>query len=441
MRNSLDTIEADFNNAVAPLDQSLADWVVVSGRGIKLFNDFAQRKSTSTTVGDLGDASSLGACALYKDSAAQIAMTAADAGTAPGSVSCILNKKTLDNSERAASTPGLYDRDQIARTITLISAGSTSFSYTSGTQRETQEYRKDVSGAGYDFSTLSGKTPIGSTASGTLSYAMSGGIVTSATINGDMPARVDANGAALTDRETWSIRYAVTAESGGVSKYAFSGKIDAQKNGASLGAVTVYDTSFVRATSNNDKYRMVEGLLAVGVTAGSSTVKGSLSLSQFSTDRNGNRYLPTNLKFIGSFTNTRSESFDGTITMQALNYKAVDSVAPQSASNFATGSVSFSGKLKASNLKPLTVTFALRNTGYKTTEYNGTYSDDANLISFNGDNSLPRTIYLASSSGISLKWVDGATFLDVFNNNSKVALINVGTKVITYSDGSFETLK
>jgi hypothetical protein len=441
LRNTLDTMQSDFDNAVAPLDQSLADWVVMSGRGIGLFNNFAQKKTSDTSVGNLNSDSALGVCRLYKDSAATTEMLAADSGKRAGSVACVLHKKTVAGSERSTAASGLYNRDQITRGIILVPTGANSFSYTSRTLRETQSYLKNGQGVGYNFVTLAGNTQIGSTASGTVAYTLAGTDVTSATINGFMPARVEDNGAALTDREAWSISYAAKAEAGGVTKYTFSGKVEAQKNGASLGTVSVNDGTYVRAILNGDEQRVTEGSLLIGVKAGTTSVTGTLALSKFSTDRLGNRYLPTVAKFSGNFTNTRGDSFNGTISAQATNYNKIDSVAPQSASNYATGSAAFNGKLTVVGLKPLVVTFSARATGYKKSEFNGTYSDSTNQINFSGNNSLPLKVYLSSSSGVSLTWMDGENYLDVFKNNSKVGLINVGTRIINYTDGSFETLK
>lgn len=441
LRNTLDTMQSDFDAAVAPLDQSLADWLVLSGDGIALFNNFAQKKSSDTTVGNLNDDSALGACRLYKDAAATMPLSAADSGKRPGSVACILNKKTVAGSERSTAASGVYNRDQITRTITLVPGDISNFNYTSRTLRETQSYLKDSRGVGYNFATLDGNTAIGGTATGSVSYILAGASVISASINGYMPARVGDNGTALTDREAWNISYTARPEGGGITKYSFSGKVDAQKSGASLGAVTVNDGSYVRASFTGGDRRMTEGSLSIGVKAGSSAVTGTLALSKFSTDRHGNRYLPTLAKFTGNFTNTKGDSFDGAISAELTNYKKVDSVAPQSAANYATGSASFSGKLKVAGLKPLAVTFAARATGYKKSEFNGTYSDSTNQINFSGDNSLPLKVALSSSSGVKLTWVDGANYLDVFKNNSKVGLINVGTRIINYTDGSFETLK
>jgi hypothetical protein len=425
LRNTLDTMQADFDAAVAPLDQSLADWVVVSGNGIELFNNFAQKKTTDTTVGNLNDDSTLGACRLYKDAAATTPMIAADSGKRPGSVACALNRKTVAGSERSTAASGVYNRDQITRVITLVPTGTTSFSYTSRTLRETQSYLKNNKGVGYNFIPLAGSTLIGSAVTGSVSYTLAGTTVTSATINGYMPARVEDNGTALTDREAWSISYAAKAESGGVTKYTFSGKVDAEKNGASVGAVTVNEGTYVRAIVSGGEHRITEGSLSVGVKAGSSSVTGTLALAKFS----------------GNFTNSKGDSFNGTLSAQATNYNKIDSVAPQSASNYATGSAAFSGKLIVVGLKPLVVTFAARATGYKKSEFNGTYSDSTNQINFSGDNSLPLKVALSSSSGIKLTWVDGESFLPVYKNNTKVGLINVGTSIINYADGSFETLK
>jgi hypothetical protein len=441
LRNVLDTMQSDFDAAVSPLDQGLADWVVVAGRGIQLFNNFAQRKSSDTTVGNLNDDSTLGACRLYKDAAATIPAVAADVGKRPGSVACVLNKKTVAGSERSTAASGVFNRDQITRGITLVPSGTNAFSYTSRTLRETQSYLKDGKGVGYNYATLAGNTLIGSAATGTVAYTLAGTDVTSATISGFMPARVEDNGTALTDREAWNISYAVKAESGGVTKYTFSGKVDAQKNGASLGTVTVNDGTYVRAILAGGEERMTEGSLSIGVKAGTTTVTGTLALSKFSTDRNGNRYLPTVAKFTGNFTNTKGDSFNGTLSAQATNYNKVDSVAPQSASNYATGSAAFNGKLTVVGLKPLVVTFSARATGYKKTEFNGTYSDSTNQINFSGNNNLPQKILLSSSSGVSLTWVDGESYLPVYKNNTQVGLINVGTHIINYTDGSFETFK
>ncbi len=438
LRHSIDTMKADFDNAVAPLDQSLVDWVELSGRGIKLFNNFVDHKSRLTTVTDGSGEAALGSCTLFKDDAGLVAMTSSDVlRVLPRSVGCTMTAKTVPHTERTVGT-NLYSRDQINRVITLTSNGSSAFSYTAKTQRLTQQYKKTAQGTSYAFTTQSSKV-IGSVANGTIAYTLNGDAVTSAAIGGYMPGRTDADGIAITDREAWDVKFSITPESGGVNKYALSGSIDAQKGGVSLGAVVLRNTSFVRAISSDGDYRVLEAKLAVGVTAGSSAVDGVLYLNQFGTDKYGNSYAPAYAQFSGEFTNTRGESFKGVITAEVLNYKNVDSLAPSSPSNFTTDSMAFSGTLKISQRPALTVTFAKRSTGYQSDEFNASYNDGSNVISFDGNNSLPRALNISSATGINVKWVEGATFLDVFKNNTKAALLNLKTKTINYADGSFET--
>jgi len=269
---------------------------------------------------------------------------------------------------------------------------------------------------------------------------MNGNTVTSALIEGTMPARTDASGVVLTDYETWRIKTSTTAEAGGINNYAFSGTVSAVKNGTTLGSVKIADTSFFRASNSGGTYRVTEGKLDIEIATASSTVNGTLYLSKFDTDKHGNRYLPNYAQFTGSFTNSRSENFNGVITAEASNYKNYDSAVTLSATNFVLANASFKGSLKIVSRPTLAVTFAARTTGYRINEFNATYNDGTNAISFDGDNSLPRTIHIASATGVTVTLVDGAKYLDVYKNNGKTALINTGTRMINYIDGSFETL-
>lgn len=437
LRNSLNALKTDFDTALSPLDQNLADWIVVSSSGIKLYDDFVQKKSTAVRVKDGQPWAPLGSCTLYKDAAATVAMTSRD--DSPKSVSCTMNDTIVAGSERKSASSGLYTRVVIGRSITLAPAASGSFAYTTQTQRFTQEYRKDQYGL-YDFRNLSGQTLIGSAARGTIGYKMNGDLVATVLIDGTLPARTNAVGAVLTDYETWHITAATTVEAGGITSYALSGTVGAFKNGTALGTVKLADTSFVRAAVSGDTFRVVEGKLAIEVATANSTVSGILSLSKFDTDKYGNRYQPNYAQFSGSFTNSRAESFNGVIAAEVSNHKNYDSAAPLSATNFVLANASFKGSLKIVSRPALAVTFAGRTTGYNTAEYNGTYNDGANVISFEGNSNPPGTVRIASATGVTVTLVDGAKYIDVYKNNSKTALINTSTGMINYIDGSFETL-
>jgi hypothetical protein len=442
LRTSLDTMQTEFETAVAPLDQSLADWVVLSGQGIKLFNNFVQKKSSLFKLVEGPDDEAPGICTLYKDNNATVAMTAADVGrVTPQSVSCALTGMTLAASEKPAAQANLFVRDQIVKSIVLTPGGTGNFSYRALTQRVNQQYRKTAQGEAYAVQALAPAATIGLAASGNLSYTMQGDDIHTASISGYMPARTDDKGVAITDREAWRLAFTTTRESALVTKYAFNGHIDALRGGASLGAVDLGNESFVRVSTAGGKEQVIEGKLALGATAGRTTVNGTLALSKFSTDKKNARYVPTLAQFTGGFTSTRGESFTGTVTLNLLNYKAYDNALPLSATNFPTSSAAFSGSLKIISRPTLAVTFAARAVGYQRTEFNATYNDGKNFIIFTGDNSLPRAINITSASGVRVKLVDNVKTVDVFKNNNKVAQMNLNNMLITYIDGSFETLK
>ena len=440
LSNSMDAMKADFDSAVSPLDRNLANWISVSLSGIKLYSDFIQKKSTAITVRDSYSGASMGGCTLYKDAAATVAMTSRDVSSVtPQSVSCTMSGMAVQGSDRQSASGGLYTRTLISKSITLAPAASGNFAYTTQTMRFSQEYQRDWYGPS-NFRTLSDQTPIGSAAHGTIGYRINGDIVTAAQIDGTMPAHTDAAGAVLSDYETWHVNAATTAQAAGINNYALSGSISAVKNGAALGTVKLADTSFIRASVSGNTYQVAEAKLDIEVTTANNTVSGTLSLNKFDTDKYGSHYQPTYTQFSGSFTNSRAENFNGVFTVEVSNYKNYDSWAPPSATNFAPTSTSFKGSLKIVGRPVLTVAFTEHATGYQTAEYNGTYNDGANVITFDGNSGPPATTHIASATGVTVTLVDGVKLIDVFKNNSKTAQINTSTRVINYIDGTFETL-
>lgn len=440
LSNSADAMKADFDSAVSPLDLNLANWISVSLSGIKLYDDFVQKRSTAITVRDTHSGASMGGCTLYKDAAATAAMTSRDVSSVtPQSVSCTMSGAAIKGSERKSASSGLYTRTLISKSITLAPAGSGNFAYTTQTMRFSQEYQLDWYGPS-NFRVLNDQTPVGSAARGTIGYRINGDIVAAAQIDGTMPAHTDAAGAVLSDYETWHVKASTTAQAAGINNYALSGSISAVKNGAALGTVKLADTSFIRASVSGNAYQVAEAKLDIEVTTANNTVSGTLSLNKFDTDKYGSHYQPTYTQFSGSFTNSRAENFNGVFTVEVSNYKNYDSWAPQSATNFTPTNTSFKGSLKIVGRPVLTVAFTDRTTGYQTAEYNGTYNDGANVITFDGTTAPPKTTHIASATGVTVTLVDGVKLIDVFKNNSKTAQINTSTKTINYIDGTFETL-
>ncbi|WP_229213511.1 hypothetical protein [Duganella sp. BJB488] len=439
LSNSTHAMKADFDSATSPLDQNLANWISVSFSGIKLYDDFIQKRSTAITIKDGESWAPMGACTLFKDAAATIAMTSSDVSSVtPKSVSCTLNGMVVEGSERKSASSNLYAHTLIGNNITLTPAASGSFAYTTQTMRFSQTYYRDQYGP-YGYQPLINPTPVGSPAQGTVGYRINGDILTTLQLDGTMPAHANAAGTLVTDYETWHVKASTTAQASGINSYAVSGSISSVKDGAALGTVKLADTSFIRASVSGNRYRATEAKLDIEVATANNTASGTLSL-KFETDKYGNYLQPTSTQFSGSFTNRRGENFTGVITIDVSNYKNYNSFAPQSATNFAPTNTSFKGNLKIVGRPVLAVEFAEHDTSYNTAQFNGTYNDGANVITFDGNTAAPGTTHIASATGVTVTLVDGAKLVDVYKNNSKTAQINLSTRVINYIDGTFETL-
>jgi hypothetical protein len=459
-------LQNDFSAATAPLDQDLADWILITERGVNYFNDYKSGvvRSSSVAINANGAYSTsspmysysryIGSCAIYADELAETVLATSPANAK--SVFCSLGTKPVAGTFKTTSVADQFIQDFFTKTVILVPvAGSTSdFTYESRTRISTRQTTYSFSPVfNADVVTLktttlgsyAGTTDRNTRARGTVSYAMSGNVLASATVKGFMPARTDASGVALTDQEEWNISYARTPESTTVNKYALSGKITALKNGVSIGSVGLQEGTYIRVTSApDDTYThqdIKEVNLIVAVTGLSSSVSGTLSLNNFSFDGSGSSYAPTDVKFVGSFSNAGAEFFKGTLTAKSLNYTQYQSSLPDSASNFLQTSASFVGVVKIPSRPDVSVSLAGGLSTSRTDFFTGEFNDGTNAILISRTAAAPAVTNLSSSNGLSMVLNDGVNVTDVFKNSSKIATYTRSSGVINYSDGSIETVK
>lgn len=414
-----DAMKADFETAIAPLDKDLADWILISERGVLFYKNYVDGGNIGASrQAVFSNGYEIGKCFLYADADDTTEVTS---GVAANNVFCRLTKSSV------AGTSYLFTK---TIQLTPVVSSTTSFSYATKARME---------------NTVSGdRTLIGTAGTGTVSYTKSGNTLTGAAIIGDMPARTDAMGVKITDKETWNVSYVRSPEADSVVKYALSGAITALKGGIAVGSVALQDGSFIRAVPVNGEIisqGVKEVNLALAVAGVNSKVVGTLSLSNFSTDKNGSNYAPTDLKFIGSFTNASSEFFNGTLTAKAANYAAYDSSLTDSATNFVKASASFVGIFRIPNRPDLKLTLSASNPEFNLANFSGQYDDGTNTILISSSNASPKVINISSANGVSVQFNEGVNSADVMKNSSKIAIFDRATGIITYNDGSFESLK
>lgn len=448
-----DALKQDFNTAIAPLDKDLAAWILMSERGIVFYKNYVDNSNTgvsSQTVFRNGN--EIGKCFLYADAAATTEVTL---GAPANNVFCRLSRSAVAGTERLLThfTPvtTTFTRQQFTKTIQLtpVSSSTTSFNYTARARMETAYFNKDGSGNIINLSIDNAKTTIGDAGAGTVAYTKAGNTVDDITIVGEMPARTDSMGVKITDKETWNVSYVRAVEADGVTiKYALSGEIAAYKKNSSdvlakSGSISLQAGSYIRAVPENGMivtHGVKEVNLLLAVAGADSKIGGTLSLNNFSMDGASDNYAPTNLKFIGSFSNAGSEFFAGTFTAKTLNHASYNSSLPDSATNFVMSNVSFTGIVRIPNRPDLNLTLSSSNPSFESQVFSGQFDDGANTILINS-NSSPKVINISSSNGVSVRFSEGVNTADVMKNSSKIATFNRGTGIIDYTDGSFESLK
>ncbi|MDO8345055.1 MAG: hypothetical protein Q7T48_17775 [Cellvibrio sp.] len=450
-------MKADFETAIAPLDQDLADWVLLSERGVRFYKDYVDAGNSGlSNQAVFRDGNEIGKCFLYADAADT---TEVAIGVAANNVFCRLNKAPVAGTEASlahttSATPPVttnLTRQQFTKAIQLtpVSSSTTSFSYTARARMETAYFNR-VNGNVINLSIDDAKTTIGIAGTGTVAYTKNGNTVTDIAIVGDMPARTNSLGVKKTDKEIWNVSYVRTVETDGVTiKYALSGDIAAYKrNSADVlvksGSIALQAGSFIRAVPVNG-YVVSEGVkevnLAIAVAGVDSKVVGTLSLSNFSLDGSSNNYAPTDLKFIGSFTNASSEFFNGTLAVKVTGYNANNygSSLPDSMGNFVKREVSLAGSFKIPTRPALTLTVNGSNPSYGSESFNGQYDDGTNVVLFSATDK--HAVNISTANGISLTLTEGSTTADVMKDNSKVATLDLSAGMINFADGSFQSLK
>lgn len=458
--NPVDTMKADFDKAIAPLDQDLADWLQLSARGVALYKNYVDAGNTGVTSEVIQNPDMfgrvIGSCALTTDSTAKITVIS---GAVANNAFCRLEKKPVAGTETAltrtvatATAPTQtvdtsLTRQQFTKSIQLTPVTASSFSYTARARMETGYFNR-VGGTGSVINMVIAdvKTTIGSPGTGTVAFDLTGPTINNIHIAGDMPARTDANGVKITDKETWNVDYLRTPEVGTTTvKYALSGEIASYKDSVKSGAISLLDGSFIRAVPDSGGDIAFIGVkevnLAISVAGVDSKIVGTLAMSNFSFDHSNSDYVPTDVKFVGSLNNGSSEFFNGTLTAHIADYASFDKSLVASDTNFVKLSASFVGILRIAGRPDLKLSLAGREIRNDAGAFTGQYEDGTNTILISDSGAVPKVISISSANGVSVQFKEEINVADVFKNGSKVASFDRSSGIITYTDGSFESLK
>jgi hypothetical protein len=159
-------------------------------------------------------------------------------------------------------------------------------------------------------------------------------------------------------------------------------------------------------------------------------------------DKSAAGYIPTKVVFTGSVSNAGAQFFTGALSVEAAGVGQFSADLPLSPTNFVKLTVSLTGTLTVPARPPLTLTASVANDSLDSHKETLQYNDGAVVINASREvkGAAPAVISIASADGVSFK-LEGGDRVFVMKDDAKVADLNVKTGVVTYVDGSFESLK
>jgi hypothetical protein len=283
-------------------------------------------------------------------------------------------------------------------------------------------------------------------ATGTIAYTKSGATISSVTIAGMMPARFSDDGVATTDNQLWNLTAVRSAVEGNLFNYSVAGDFTSYKAGAAVGKLAINAGSFARVQEDGNGNVAVDGVkelkLSIAGSAGSSKIVGAVQIANFTADKNGANAIPAKVAFTGSVSNGESEFFSGTLSVEHAGYGQFDPSLPVSPTNLIKLTVSLTGTLTVPARPPLVLTASVANDSLDSHKETLQYNDGAVVINASREvkGAAPAVISIASADGVSFK-LEGGDRVFVMKDDAKVADLNVKTGLVTYVDGSFESLK
>jgi hypothetical protein len=154
--------------------------------------------------------------------------------------------------------------------------------------------------------------------------------------------------------------------------------------------------------------------------------------------------MPTRLSFNGSLKHKDATVFTGNVAINRAGYENYDDSADESDTNFVADMVNIGGTLSVPNRPRLSLTLSATRTGKDSADIsaqyrNGTSVINASVTARGGE--LHPLVKVASADGVAFSFTDTTAPVQVTKDGAVVAQIDLSKGIISYSDGSTESLK
>jgi hypothetical protein len=336
-------------------------------------------------------------------------------------------------------------RVYVTRTIKLQPKdGSTSdFSYTAFHEKNVLKFENSM------VQGTPTREPLGGSVSGDMTFARTGNTLTQIAVKGRMPGRIDGNGALDSDFEDWSLDVTRTEEADDVALYKFGGAFTAMKAGQAAGKVEIDKASFLRVALQGTNNKVApsaanELRLTLRGILGNTTVSGTLRASEGKQDKSKTTHVPTKMSFEGSLQHKDATVFSGNVAITRNGYENFDATAAESDTNFVADTLEIGGALSVPNRPTLSLMIGATRTGLRSADISAQYRDGTSVINASVTAKLGERhplVKVASADGVAFSFTTTSAPVQVTKDGAVVAQLDLTKGLITYSDGSTESLK
>jgi hypothetical protein len=222
---------------------------------------------------------------------------------------------------------------------------------------------------------------------------------------------------------------------------------NASRAGQSVGKIDIDDTSFVRVAPSSNT--LVHGAgstlqLTLRGTVGSTVVGGTLRVLSEKQDKSGTTQMPTELSFEGSLKHADATVFSGKVSLTRSGYENFDATAAESDTNFVADTIDLGGALSVPNRPTLSLTLGATRTGKDTGNISAQYRDGSSVINASVTGKAGERhplVKVSSADGVAFSFTSTSVPVPVTKDGAITAQLDLSKGIISYSDGSTESLK
>ncbi len=256
------------------------------------------------------------------------------------------------------------------------------------------------------------------------------------------------------DKHNVALSGALTHPIAGVDRFGISGSMDLIKNGSLETRFELADGSYLQASSASVSAAQAntpivqdgshEVLLKIKGGTAASTISGEMKVSAFKRDASNTNYMPTLVSFAGGVQRNGVSFFDGTMTVENLNYPSFNDLQPMSSTNFQTSRVGFVGNINIPNRTVLQVNLLTnqKSTGNNltnTSDASGQYVQGALTVNLSASsNAAADVVTLESTNGVKLVIDKSIATFPITVGGQTMGVYSTANRLLTYTDNSYE---